>query len=337
VPARRTFLAGAAAFGLGSSARVAGAQNAGASAAARIDVHHHYVPPGYITAAGSAQVAPPILNWTPAKSLDDMDRAGVAKAVLSITTPGLNFGFPDAAAKLARLCNEYAADLQLAHPGRYGMFGALPLPDVKASIAEATYALDVLKADGVGVFSSYDPHIWLGSPVLDPLFAELNRRSALVFVHPTSNACCTTMLPNVEDAIIEYQTDTTRAIANYIFSGTAVRFPNVRIIWSHAGGTMPYLINRFMTKARDPRVATAVPDGILPLITRFYYDTAQSADVEAMTALGKLVPSSHILFGTDFPYGAAVRDVPSLQTCGFSAADLRGVFGANAKALLSAS
>jgi predicted TIM-barrel fold metal-dependent hydrolase len=300
-------------------------------------VHHHYVPPGYIAAVGSAQVAPPILKWTPAKSLEDMDRAGVAKAMLSITTPGLSFGFPDAAAKLARVCNDYAADMQRSHPGRFGIFGALPLPDVKASLAEATYALDVLKADGVGVFSSYDPHIWLGSPILDPLFAELNRRGTLVFVHPTSNACCTNMLPNVEDAIIEYQTDTTRAIANYIFSGAAQRYPNVRILWSHAGGTMPYLINRFVTKARDPRVAATVPDGIMPILTRFYYDTAQSADIEAMTALSKLVPPAHILFGTDFPYGSAIRDVTSLQTCGFSAGDLRGVFAGNAKALLGLS
>jgi predicted TIM-barrel fold metal-dependent hydrolase len=264
-----------------------------------------------------------------------MDRAGVAKAMLSITTPGLSFGFPDASAKLARLCNEYAADMQRAHPGRFGMFAALPLPDVKASLAEATYALDVLKTDGVGVFSSYDPHIWLGSPVLDPLFAELNRRGTIVFVHPTSNACCTSMLPNVEDAIIEYQTDTTRAIANYIFNGAAQRFPNVRIIWSHAGGTMPYLINRFLAKARDPRVAASIPDGVLPVINRFYYDTAQSADIEAMTALSRLVPASHILFGTDFPYGAAVRDVPGLQSSGFSAPDLARVFSSNAAALFA--
>jgi len=331
---RGRFLAGACAAGLASSMRAAGAQ--GADAGGRVDVHHHYVPPGYIAAVGSAQLAPPILNWTPQKSLDDMDRAGVAKAMLSITTPGLSFGFPDPAAKLARLCNEYAADMQRSHPGRFGMFAALPLPDARSSIAEATYALDVLKADGVGVFSSYDPHIWLGSPVLDPLFGELNRRSATVFVHPTSNACCTNMLPNVEDAIIEYQTDTTRAIANYIFSGAAVRFPNVRIIWSHAGGTMPYLINRFVTKSRDPRVAASVPDGVMPLLNRFYYDTAQSADIEAMAALSKLVPASHILFGTDFPFGSAVRDVPSLQACGFSGADLRAVFSGNAQALFGA-
>jgi hypothetical protein len=152
-----------------------------------------------------------------------MDRAGVAKAVPSITTPGVYFGFADASIRLARTCNEYAANLARTYPSRFGIFAALPLPDVKASLAETAYALDVLKADGVGMFSSYPGHIRLGSSELDPLFAELNRRSALVFVHPTSNACCTNMLPNVEDAIIEYQTDTSRAIANYLFNGESAR------------------------------------------------------------------------------------------------------------------
>lgn len=328
---RSHFLAGsgAAALGFAIDARTASAQ----SAPSRIDVHHHYVPPAYVTAVGNAQLAPQILGWTPEKSLDDMDRAGVTKAILSITTPGLSFGFPDPATRLARACNEFAAGMVRAHPGRFGMFAALPLPDVKSSLAEAIYALDVLHADGVGLFSSYEPHLWLGDARLDPLFAELDRRKALVFVHPTSNACCTNMLAGVEDAIIEYQTDTTRAIANYLFSGAAARFPNVRIIFSHAGGTMPYLIGRFIAKAADPRMAGRIFGGVIPAVQQFYYDTAQSANVEAMSALSKLVPHSHILFGTDFPFGAAVRDVPSMQTCGFSDTDLRGIFSANATAL----
>ncbi len=331
---RATFLAGAAALGLTLNARPAGAQTPGPSAA-RIDVHHHYVPPAYISAVGAAELAPPILGWTPAKSLEDMDRAGVAKSMLSITTPGLYFGFADASMRLARTCNEYAADMARTHPGRFGVFAALPLPDVSASLAETAYALDVLKADGVGMFSSYNGHIWIGSPELDPLFAELDRRKAIVFVHPTTNACCGNLLPHVEDAIIEYQTDTSRAIANYLFSGAAQRYPNVRIIWSHAGGTMPYLISRFIAKARDPVLTGRLTDGVVPTVRKFYYDTAQSADVEAMSALTKLVPVSHVLFGTDFPFGAAVRDVPSMQACGFSDADLRGIFTANATALLA--
>ena len=281
-------------------------------------MHHHYVPPAYVDAVGSAQLAPPVTSWSPAKSLEDMDRGGVARAMLSITTPGLSFGFPDASIRLARTCNEYAADLARSHPGRFGAFAALPLPDVKASLAEAAYALDVLKADGVGVFSSYAGHIWLGSPELDPLFAELDRRRTIVFVHPTTNACCGGMLPNVEDAIIEYQTDTTRAIANYVFNGAAQRYPNVRIIFSHAGGTMPYVIGRFLAKGRDPRVSAHVPAGVVAAVSQFYYDTAQSANPEAMGALANLIPPSHILFGTDFPYGVSARDAQSLRGCGFT-------------------
>ena len=301
----------------------------------KIDVHHHYVPPAYVREVGSAELAPPILGWTLEKSMEDMDRAGVRRAYLSITTPGLDFGFPESTKRLARECNTYAADVVARYPARYGMFAALPLPDVKASLDEVAYALDTLKADGVGLFSSYGGRLWLGDARLDPLFSELDRRRALVFVHPTSNACCTNLLgASIEDSMIEYQTDTTRAIANYLFNGAAKRFPNVRIIWSHAGGSMPYLIGRFLRKASSPEWAAMLPGTVAETVARYYYDTAQSANIEAMTALSKLVPASHILFGTDFPYSVAARDVAGLGSSGFTESQLRAVFHSNAEALL---
>jgi 6-methylsalicylate decarboxylase len=328
--ARSHFLAATAALAAGAAAP------ARAQTADKIDVHHHYVPPAYVREVGSAALAPPILGWTLEKSMDDMDRAGVRRAYLSITTPGLDFGFPDSTKRLARECNAYAADVVQRYPQRYGMFTALPLPDVKASLEEVAYGLDTLKADGVGMFSSYGGHLWLGDARLDPLFAELDRRKALVFVHPTSNACCTNLLgASIEDSMIEYQTDTTRAIANYLFNGAAKRFPNVRIIWSHAGGTMPYLIGRFLRKASSPDWAAMLPGTVADTVARFYYDTAQSANIEAMTALTKLVPASHVLFGTDFPYSVSARDVAGLQSSGFTDGQLRGVFSGNAVALLN--
>jgi predicted TIM-barrel fold metal-dependent hydrolase len=333
---RGTFLAGAAALGCASITGAAGAQvPAPPSSHSRIDVHHHYVPPKYLSAVGTASLAQPILTWTPAKSLEDMEAGGVSRALLSITTPGLDFGMPAATARLARDCNEYAAGMMQQYPTRFGMFAALPLPDVKASLIETAYALDVLKADGVGLFSSYAGHIWLGSPELDPLFAELDRRHALVFVHPTSNACCTGLLPNVFDSIIEYQTDSTRAIANYVFNGAAKRFPNVKVIFSHAGGTMPFLIGRFLEAARSPNVSANVAAGVNAMLASFYYDTAQSVNPQNMKMLASIVPTSHIMFGTDFPFGSTPRQAAGLQTCGFSDADLRAIFTSNAMALLA--
>ncbi len=332
---RLAFLSGAAALGLACERGIASAQVPTRPVASRIDVHHHYVPPKYLAAVGSAGLAPPILSWTPAKSLEDMDNGGVGRAILSITTPGLDFGFPQATARLARDCNEYAAGLVRQYPARFGMFAALPLPDVKASLIETAYALDVLKADGVGLFSSYAHHTWLGSPELDPLFAELDRRRALVFVHPTANACCTGLLPNITDSIIEYQTDSTRAIANYLFNGAAKRFPNVRVIFSHAGGTMPFLIGRFFEAARVPAVSANVTPGVNAMLSAFYYDTAQSVNPDSLAMLAKLVPPSHILFGTDFPFGSTPRQATGLLACGFSDADLHGIFTSNAQALLA--
>jgi predicted TIM-barrel fold metal-dependent hydrolase len=332
---RATFLAGAAAFGL-AAATGGGAQAQPAPGIPRIDVHHHFFPPQYLREAHPEhQFPPPMAQWTPDKSLGDMDRGGVTTAMLSITTPGLYYGKTDEARHLARLCNDYAAGLIRQYPKRFGLFAALPLPDVPGSLAETMYALDTLKAEGIGMFTSYDGKIWLGSSVLDPLFTELDRRGALVFVHPTSNACCADILePNVDDSVIEYQTETTRAIGNYLFSGAAQRFPNVRLIFSHAGGTMPFLIGRFLTKALDPKFGARVSGGVVSALGKFYYDTAQTANVEAMGALSKVVPPSHILFGTDFPYGNAARDGGNLQTCGFGAAELNGIFAANATALL---
>jgi 6-methylsalicylate decarboxylase len=299
-------------------------------------VHHHYFPPEYLKSAKPVRsFPPPMSGWVPQKSLDDMDRGGVRTALLSITTPGIWFNDAALAKRLARTCNDYAADLRRSYPGRFGMFTVLPLPDVSASLAEVAYGFDVLKADGVGLFTSYPGGIWLGSPKLDPLFAELERRRATVFVHPTSNACCADLTePNVDDSVIEYETDSARAIANYVFSGASERYPNVKVIFSHGGGTMPALIGRFLVKQADPQFGARVPGGVVKRLQSFYYDTAQVANPEALGALTKLVPTSQIVFGTDFPYGSAPRDVAALPNAGpFTATDLASIGRANALTL----
>ena len=310
---RRSFLTGlgAAAAAIGAPG-VAGAQD---KAPRRIvDVHAHLTPPEYIQdLSGTGLVLPPSLKWTPANHVEDMDKAGVDLTILSVTTPGIWFGDNDRARRMARYTNDYAAKLVTGYPNRFGQFAALPLPDVEGSLREIEYGLDVLKADGVALFTSYDGK-WLGDKAFDTVFAELNRRKAVVYVHPTSPACCVNTLPYIPDAMIEYGTDTTRAIVNYIFLGAARRYPNVTMIWSHAGGTMPYLIERFDQSEKLPSVRANVPQGFRAEARKFFYDTAQTSNPIAMTGLKQLVPVSQIVFGTDFPFRTASDHVQGLES-----------------------
>jgi predicted TIM-barrel fold metal-dependent hydrolase len=332
-PSRRQVLMGGAALGLAAGVRRAAAQSA--PAAERIDVHHHLVPPGYVAAVSTkAPVSPPIQHWSLQKTIDDMGQAGVGKAMLSVTTPGLWFGDVSFAAPLARSCNEYGAKLMADPSGRFGYFAALPLPDVDASLKEIAYAYDVLHTDGIAMFTSYGDK-WLGDPAFAPVFEELNRRQAVVFTHPTTAQCCGNLIPFIPDPAIEFGTDTTRTIASLVFSGAAARYPDVRFVFSHAGGTMPFLIERFQFIARDPAMQAKTGIGLLPLLQRFYYDTAQASNPIAMTALRTLVPNSQILFGTDFPFRTAAEHVKGLAACGFTAAEMAGINRDNAERLLA--
>jgi predicted TIM-barrel fold metal-dependent hydrolase len=271
--------------------------------------------------------------WTPERSIDDMNRAGVAQALLSITAPGIWFGDADAARRTARTCNEYAAQLAKQHPGRFGVFAALPLPDIDGTLTEIAYALDVLGTDGVGMFTSYGK-TYLGDATFAPIFEELNRRKAVVYTHPTLNECCSNLVPDIGPTIIEYGTDTTRAIASLVFSGAAARYRDIRFIFSHAGGTMPFLIERFINLAREERWATRLPDGVLAELQRFYYDTAQVSNRSAMSSLREVIPVSQILFGTDYPYRGSEEHVSGLHTCGFNADELEAIERSNARRLL---
>ncbi len=331
---RETFLGGLVAAGAGIALAP---HRVGAQTKGRIDVHYHYAPPAWLGAVKAANPAGQQVwdAWSTQRAVSDLDQNGVQKALLSISSPGLFFGDAAAASRLARACNEYAAKMVADYPGRFGTFLALPLPDIDASLQEIAYGLDTLKATGVGMFTSYGGKL-LGDPVFAPLFEELNRRRALIFVHPTSPACCANLVPGIADANIEYATDTTRAIVRMIFSGSSRRYPNVRMIWSHAGGTLPFLDFRFIREAALERYKTLLPDGFLPEAQRFYYDTAQAAQAAPMSALIKTVPLSHILFGTDYPYLTIRENVEGLRTSGvFSAAQLAAI-DFNAASLLSA-
>lgn len=302
----------------------------------RIDVHHHFNTPRWLAAVSTRErLNPRARDWTPAQSIEEMDRNGVATSMLSITNPGLWFGDNGATKSLCRDCNEKLAGLVSDHRPRFGSFAAMPLPDVDATLHEISFALDQLKCDGVGLFTSYGDK-WLGDPAFNPVYEELNRRKALVFVHPTAPNCCGNLIPDVPASLIEYGTDTSRAIASLLFTGTAARFPDIRFIFSHAGGTAPYLILRFerlerTMKEREQRL----PRGLLHELRKFHYDTALSTSPVTLGALLKLVPITQVLFGTDFPSGGNMADgVKGLAECGFSAGDLHAIERDNALRLL---
>jgi predicted TIM-barrel fold metal-dependent hydrolase len=299
-----------------------------------IDVHHHHTPPSYREEAGELLgVGSKRFEWTPQMSIDEMDANGVATAMTSISSPGVWWGGDTApAVKRARQCNEYAARMAADFPGRFGVFASLPLPDVDASLREIEYALDTLHADGIVLLTNIRGQ-WLGDAAFAPVFDELERRRAVVYTHPTAPPFCENLFPGVMDSVIEYGTDTTRTIVSLLASGTAARCPSVRFIFSHGGGTLPFLLERFTRLFAMPRMAGSVPNGVLHEICRFYYETAQVAHRGAMLALREMAPLEQILFGSDYPYRATTEIVAGLESCGLDSATLTRIHRDNALAL----
>ena len=301
----------------------------------RIDVHHHPTPVLDLM-GGRVSGSPGIKSWTAAVSLEDMDKNGVATAILSMPNRAAVWRAGDQARNraMARQWNEFMTRQATDHPGRFGFFAAVPILDIEGSLREAEYALDTLKADGITLMTNMGDK-WLGDPYYFPLFEELHRRKALIYTHPISADCMQNMLPEVDDSVIEFTADTSRAIARLLFSGAAQRFKDIRFIFSHAGGTMPFILERFARHAlTDPALAARVPDGVLAYLQRFYYDTAQAAHPSAMASITQFVAISQFLFGTDFPFRNAADHVNGLKTCGFSEADLLAIECGNAQRLL---
>ncbi|MEQ1946261.1 MAG: amidohydrolase family protein [Bryobacteraceae bacterium] len=349
---RREFLAGIAAA-TGGLTLAGGSLLAQNQKARRIDVHHHFVPDAYFAYQQRHDMAR-VNAWSLSKDLDDMDRFGTETAMLSITQPAFNRGEREEVRKVARECNDAAAKLVSDKPTRFGNFAGLPFLDIDGSLKEIEYSFDKLKADGVCLISSYGD-IWLGNSMFAPIYDELNRRKAVVYVHPTAPNCCGNLpilkdgVPN-EGAMIEYGTDTTRTIASVIFSGTGKRYPNITWIFSHAGGTMPFLIERFFqygtsaevvpgitTKGQGVGISGTQMPGVevLAQIRRYYYDTAQASNPVAMDALKKVVRTSQIVYGTDYWYRTAEETSRGLMTAKvFNAQEMQAVDRGNAQRIL---
>ncbi|MCG0286141.1 amidohydrolase family protein [Streptomyces sp. PSAA01] len=269
---------------------------------ARIDVHQHIVPPIWVetlAAHGLDSGGWAIPAWSPTSALAMMDQQGIAAGVLSVTSPGVHLGSDAQARDLARAVNEYGAEVVRDHPGRFGHFASVPLPDVDAALAETAHALDTLGADGVVLMSNAHGR-YLGDPDFEPLWAEIDRRGATVFVHPAQPPM--PLLPGTPAPLADYVFDTTRTALNLVLNGVMSRYPNLRVILSHGGGFLPYAAYRFsgLTSTVVDRERNA--EDILRDLKRFYFDTALSASPSALPALLAFAEPGHVLYGSDWPF-----------------------------------
>lgn len=271
----------------------------------RIDVHHHIVPSFYrdylkgfdVRDAGGRELPP----WSADEALAMMDRHGIATGVASISMPGTHLGDAAAARAMSRRCNEFSAGLVQRRPDRWGAFAVLPLPDVDGALEEAAYALDTLRLDGVVLLANHGGR-YLGDPRFDPLFDELDRRRAVVFIHPTIPPGMSDTSLTLPPHLFEFTFDTTRAIANLVYSGTLERCPSLRLIASHGGGTVPYIAWRLKLLQQTEPWSRRVPKGVTHYLRSIHYDTALTASSSALAALQAFADPSRILFGSDYPY-----------------------------------
>ncbi|WP_459548580.1 amidohydrolase family protein [Nocardia sp. X0981] len=302
----------------------------------RIDVHQHLVPPVYrdalrkhgVATAGGREVP----EWSVDSALQLMNTAGIASAVLSVSTPGTTFlSDSGEAAALARALNDYAAELATAHPEQFGFFATLPMPDVPAAAAEARRALDVLGADGVVLLGNARGS-YLGAEGQDELFGVLNDRSAVVFVHPADLP--SDPVPEVLPFAADFLLDTTRAAYLLVRNGIRRRYPNIRFVLSHGGGFLPYAAHR-MALGIFTQTGTS-PLDLLDDFAGFYFDTALSASAAALPTLLAFARPGHVLYGSDWPFApdpAVLYFNAGLDEYSLADADRRAIERTNAAAL----
>jgi predicted TIM-barrel fold metal-dependent hydrolase len=306
-----------------------------------IDTHHHMLPDFFWQETENADapvggLAP--LPWSREASLSFMDDAGIDVAALSVSTPGVHTGDSTKARTLARRCNEFAAELVSAKPDRFSSLACLPLPDVDASLKELSYAIDVLGLDGFVLFTNSNG-VYLGDVVLEPVFEELERRKAVVFVHPNPSPDVIAHSLGLPDNVLDFPTDTNRAVAQMHYTNRFARTPNVKYIFSHAGGSVPYLAARFAIIDEMGFVAGGEQRGTAAdMFRRMYWDTALATSEPVLRMLRDIAGISQILYGTDFPYQRRDLAVKSRQQILHSSAlddsERRAILGGSASRLL---
>jgi predicted TIM-barrel fold metal-dependent hydrolase len=330
---RRDFLAGMAALGAGTLLNGCASSDGGTIGAGakphRIDIHHHFMSPGF--SAALKQGGQGHAKWSVQMSLDDMDKSGIQTSLLSLMQPAMAFGGNPLGRKLAREANEHAAKIVRDHKGRFGSFATLPYTDTPGALAEIGYALDTLKAEGFCLMTSYGGK-YLGDPSFFPVLEELNRRKAVIYTHPLSPDCCGKIPTGVAVSAIEYAVDTTRTMTSLMFDGAAARFPDIKWIFSHSGGVTPFLVSRFAREELTIKgIKEKLPNGFMHELAKFYYDMAQGNHPGALDALAHIAPVSQYLYGTDYPY----RDGAEVNTAlakyqRFSSAERRAIDRDNA-------
>ena len=307
-----------------------------------IDTHHHMLPDFFWQETETSDepvggLAP--LPWSKEATLSFMDDADIDVAVLSVSTPGVHTGNAAKAQTLARRCNEFAAELVSARPNRFASFACLPLPDVDASLQELSYAIDVLGLDGFVLFTN-STGVYLGDAVLEPVFEELERRQAVVFVHPNPSPDAVAHSLGLPDNVLDFPTDTNRAVAQMHYTNRFARTPNVKYIFSHAGGSIPYLAARFAIIDEMGFVPGGEQRGTAAdMFRRMYWDTALAASDAVLRMLRDIAGISQILYGTDFPYqrrDLAVRSKQSiLHSSALDDSERRAILGDNVSRLLA--
>jgi aminocarboxymuconate-semialdehyde decarboxylase len=270
-----------------------------------IDTHHHILPDFFWQETNDSHapvggLAP--LQWSKEAMISFMDDAGIDVAVTSVSTPGVHLGDSEKARSLARRCSEFAAELVHARPDRFASFACLPLPDIDASLEELAHALDVLRLDGVVLFTN-SRGVYLGDAILEPVFAELERRKSVVFVHPNPSPDAAAHSLGLPDNLLDFPTDTNRAVAQMHYTNRFARTPNVKYIFSHAGGSIPFLAARFAIIDEMGFIAGGEQRGTAAdMFHRMYWDTALSASDPVLRMLRDVAGIEQVLFGTDFPY-----------------------------------
>jgi 6-methylsalicylate decarboxylase len=306
-----------------------------------VDLHHHVIPDFYWEATNEGGNAAGGIN-PPRWSLDDaiayLDEARIDLAVPSISTPGVHLGDDAAARVLARRVNEYLADIRRDRPDRFGGFAVLPLPDVEGSLEQIEYALDGLGLDGVSMFTNADGS-YLGDSRFDPIFAELQRRAAVVFVHPIASPDPIAHTLGLPDTLLDYPVDTSRAIAKLHYSNTFARTPDVKYVFVHAGGTIPYLASRFAIVDQMDVIPGAHERGAFAdVLPRLHWDTASAFSDPVLHMLGSVTGLSNVMFGTDYPYphdAISIAGLRQLQnTAELNDGERRSLLGGSAARLI---